>query len=66
MPKTSAQGSAAQRASLPNTIGSTIIDPERNINVLANDIAADAFPFERAVKKADDSILTPINKKPME
>lgn len=33
------------------------------ISVLQNDMTADIFPFDRAVKNPDDTILTPLSKK---
>ena len=50
---------------IPIISGNKISDSDINTSVLQNDIIADIFPFDRAVKNPDDIILSPLNKKLM-
>ena len=61
--KNSASGTASHTPVTSKNLGNakrnTIINP----NVRRKDMAADAFPFDNAVNKADEKILHPENRK---
>ena len=40
-----------------------MIAPQVNKNILQKEIIADTFPLENAVKKPEETILKPLNKK---
>ena len=61
--QTSATGIESQIPSISKKCGSTSMLPTTNTNVRRNEIAADTFPFDNAVKNDDAKILTPANRK---
>ena len=63
--RNSATGMAIHAPVIPIISGNKISDSDINTSVLQNDIIADIFPFDRAVKNPDDNILSPLNKKLM-
>ena len=59
----SAAGIAAHAPVTPKSCGMISKKPTINKNVRANEIPADAFPFESAVKNPEDTRFTPLNRK---
>lgn len=62
----SARGMADHTPVTPQNTGRTKRKIVINPNVRRKDIAADIFPFDNAVKKAEPKILQPENRKPNE
>ena len=54
---------AIQAPVIPKIRGNIINERTINTNVLANEIIAETLPLDRAVKKPEDAILKPLNKK---
>lgn len=59
----SAAGIATQAPVTPKICGRISKNPTINNNVRANEIHADAFPFESAVKNPEETRFTPLNRK---
>ena len=59
----SAAGIATQAPVTPKICGRISKKPTINKKVRANEIPADAFPFESAVKNPEDTRFTPLNRK---
>lgn len=61
--KSSASGTASHTPVTLKNLGNARRNTVMNPNVRRNEIAADAFPLDSAVNKADEKILHPENKK---
>lgn len=59
----SAMGTASHTPLSPNTMGRVNRNRTNSTKVLMEEIIADAFPSDNAVKNAEANILIPLNKK---
>ena len=61
--RNSAAGTASQTPVIPRKYGNVTRQITRKKSVLENEIIADTFPFDNAVKISDEMMLIPLNKK---
>ena len=61
----SATGIAIQAPFIPRSCGRNSSEITVNTSVLQNDIMAEILPLDSAVKKPDEVILSPLNRKPI-